>query len=110
MVFTPVDLVSFISICPELSADQWTEDMKFQEFDNIPDLPFLIAVPIGLRAQWELELHRYLKYGSLEIINYDSGAQKMPTFWTEIFGKSRTPLGKRIIIATTTVSNNEEMW
>lgn len=84
-------------------TDILTGDRKFQVCDNIPDEPFLLVVPIALRAQWEVELHRYLQHGALEVLVYDTAAQKMKNFWSSIYNLSKLPPGKRIVLATSTV-------
>lgn len=80
------------------------EGKKFQEHDNIPDEACLLVVPLSLRAQVEVELHRYLKRGSFDVLLYDRGALKMPDYWHTTFHMSKHAPGHRIVLATMTVS------
>ncbi|KAK7682069.1 hypothetical protein QCA50_014655 [Cerrena zonata] len=75
---------------------------KFQEHDNIPDEACLLVVPLSLRAQVEVELHRYLKRGSFDVLLYDRGALKMPDYWHTTFHMSKHAPGHRIVLATMT--------
>ena len=84
-----------------------TGDKRFQGMENIPNAPFLLVVPLALRAQWEVELHRYLRKGSLEVIVYDSGSQRSGEFWQKHYHASQLEEGKRIILATAQAVAND---
>ncbi|KAK7677244.1 hypothetical protein QCA50_019838 [Cerrena zonata] len=80
---------------------------KFQEHDNIPDEACLLVVPLSLRAQVEVELHRYLKRGSFDVLLYDRGALKMPDYWHTTFHMSKHAPGHRIVLATMTALTSD---
>lgn len=73
---------------------------SYQGMSNIPDLPFLIIVPLPLRAQVELEIHRYLRPNSFDVFVYDGGAKRNPTFWSQVFKASDLNEGARIVLTS----------
>lgn len=86
---------------------------KFQgEAGNIPDLPILLIVPVNLRMQWELELHKFLQKDGFDIFPYVGTLGSRMNFWKEgqAFSKSNQPLHRRIILATTSVSLTLMVW
>lgn len=82
----------------------YSEGKKFQELDDIPDEACLLVVPLSLRAQVEVELHRYLKHRSFNILLCDRGSERMPDYWHKTFHLSKLEPGHRIVLATATVS------
>jgi hypothetical protein len=71
---------------------------------NIPDEAFIIVCPVTLLTQLTSELHRYLQPGSFDILPYTGKHRTRQTWWTDIWGRCNHKEGRRIVIATTTVS------
>ncbi len=73
---------------------------------NLPDLPHIIAVPSGLRAQWEGEIKRFLRWGSFDLIPYMNNHHpdtRQPV-WNAINGaRPGLSAADKIILTTTTV-------
>lgn len=69
----------------------------------MPDLPMLLVVPLALREQVELELHRYIKHGRIDVLLYDAGINRVPDYWEKVYNASSLPPHQRLILATTTV-------
>jgi hypothetical protein len=70
---------------------------------NIPNLPTVLVVPVSLFTQVISELHKYLLPGSFDIFPYQQTWAKRKNWWTEVFGKSNQPLGRRIIVTVASV-------
>lgn len=98
-IFSMLHIATFISA---LTID-FIEERKFQGLDEIPDRPMLLVVPLPLRAQVEVELHRYLKHGRIDILLYDGGINRVPEYWDKVYNASSLPEHKRLVLATTTV-------
>jgi SNF2 family DNA or RNA helicase len=67
---------------------------------NIPNLPVILVIPANLVAQFTSELHRFLQYGAFDILPYLATWRSRQSWWTEIWGRSMQPEGRRIIITT----------
>ena len=78
---------------------------SYQGLENIPDLPYLLVVPLPLRSQVEVELHRYLKHGTFDVFVYDGGARRNTTFWDEVYKMSRLSEGFRIVLTSMKVGS-----
>lgn len=71
---------------------------------NIPDESSIFVVPVTLRGQMVHELYRYLEPGGFDILPYEGTHPKRKDFWVEAWSKSEQPPGRKILIATTSVS------
>lgn len=80
--------------------------MKFGGAEgNIPDLPFIIVVPVNLHTQWTHEIHKFLRRGYFDVLPYIGTLATRPNFWEEqgSWNHSIIPLHRRILLCSITV-------
>lgn len=71
---------------------------------KIEDLPLLLVVPPNLADQVLFELHKYLKYGTFDVLPYIGNWEKRQNWWASSWSQCNNAEGRRIIVATYTVS------
>jgi hypothetical protein len=64
------------------------------------DGPVVIVCPSSIQTQWMDEYNKWCLVGAWEALLYPTVQRQRPTWWTNIYGKSNTPVSRRIIIVT----------
>ncbi|KAG1793303.1 P-loop containing nucleoside triphosphate hydrolase protein [Suillus plorans] len=77
----------------KIAGKQWRSNSP-----NIPNFPVMIVVPANLVSQFTSELHRFLRRGAFDILPYLGTWTSRRTWWEDIWGRSKQPEGRRIII------------
>jgi SNF2 family DNA or RNA helicase len=74
--------------------------------NTLPNNPFLIVVPPTLVEQVTQECNRFLQPGSLDVIKVTGSAEQHEQLWAQAGNLSNLEPGRRLYVASTTVSVN----
>lgn len=82
-----------------------TEGKKWsKEEDNIPNLPFVIVVPVALYQQFEGEMRRFIQPHKLDLLPYLQSNHTRLKWWENVYTQSKAEPGHRLIVTTPSVS------
>ncbi|KAG2134716.1 P-loop containing nucleoside triphosphate hydrolase protein [Suillus cothurnatus] len=68
---------------------------------NLPDLPTVIVCPPNLQHQWTIEIERYLRRGTFDVLPYVGKYETRKDWWSKACDRCQQPLRRRVVLATT---------